>query len=61
MAVASLRIKGIDASYYFAKDVERATKFYSELFGAEPSMTYPGFVSEWTFPDGESFEDLQAR
>ena len=56
MAVTTTpKAKGLAASYYFAKDIERATKFYRELFGFEPTMAYPGMVSEWTFPTGESF------
>ncbi len=49
------KAKGLAASYYFAKDLDRATAFYKELFGFEPSMAVPGMVSEWTFPTGESF------
>src|ERR1700686_3872174 len=56
MAVTTTpKAKGLAASYYYAKDLDRATKFYSELFGFEPTMSYPGMVSEWTFPTGESF------
>jgi predicted enzyme related to lactoylglutathione lyase len=36
-------------------DLDRATKFYTDLLGAEPSMAFPGMVSEWTFPGGETF------
>jgi predicted enzyme related to lactoylglutathione lyase len=49
------KAKGLAASYYFAKDLDRATAFYQELFGFEPSLAVPGMVSEWTFPTGESF------
>ncbi len=49
------KVSGIDASYYYVKDLDRATKFYTELLGAEPTLAFPGMVSEWTFPNGESF------
>jgi predicted enzyme related to lactoylglutathione lyase len=49
------RVSGIDASYYYVKDLDRATKFYTELLGVEPTMHVPGMVSEWTFAGGESF------
>ena len=48
-------ITGIDASYYLTKDLGAATKFYSSLFGTEPSMHVPDTVSEWTFKNGETF------
>ncbi|MDQ6825845.1 MAG: VOC family protein [Candidatus Eremiobacteraeota bacterium] len=49
------KVTGIDASYYYASDLQRATKFYTDLLGMEPTMTYEGMVSEWTFPGGETF------
>jgi predicted enzyme related to lactoylglutathione lyase len=49
------RAKGLDASYYFAKDLDRAIKFYSELLGMPPSMQHPGMFAEWTFSGGETF------
>jgi len=52
---AAPKVTGLDASYYYAKDLDRATKFYTNLLGMEPSMTFPGMVSEWTFPNGETF------
>lgn len=55
MTNATLKATGIDASYYYAKDLERATKFYEELLGMAPTMQYQSIVSEWTFPGGESF------
>ena len=48
-------VSGIDASYYLTKDLDAATKFYSDLLGAAPTMHAPGFVSEWTFSGGETF------
>ena len=52
---AKVGITGIDASYYYTKDLGRSTTFYSSLFGAEPSMHIPQMVSEWTFGGGETF------
>jgi predicted enzyme related to lactoylglutathione lyase len=55
MATASkVGIKGIDTTAYLVKDVDRATKFYSDLFGFAPTLTF-GIGSEWTFPTGETF------
>lgn len=55
MATTTARVKAIDASYYYVKDMDRARKFYQDLLGFEPSMTYESMVTEWTFPGGESF------
>ncbi len=49
------KVNGIDASYYWAKDLDRATAFYSKLLGATPTVTVPGVFSEWTFADDTSF------
>ncbi len=49
------KVSGIDATYYYAADLGRATKFYNELLGLEPTMQYEDMVSEWTFPGGETF------
>ena len=49
------RVSGLDASYYYVKDLPRATKFYTELIGMEPTMAYADMVSEWTFAGDESF------
>jgi predicted enzyme related to lactoylglutathione lyase len=49
------RVSGVDAIYYSVKDIDRATKFYSDLLGMEPTMPMPGFGAEWTLPNGESF------
>ena len=48
-------ITGIDASYYFTKDLASETKFYSSLFGFEPTLEVPETVSEWSFSGGETF------
>jgi catechol 2,3-dioxygenase-like lactoylglutathione lyase family enzyme len=37
------------------KDLAAATKFYTDLLGAEPSVHVPDMFAEWTFPDGEAF------
>lgn len=52
---ATVGVTGVDATYYLVKDLERATRFYTSLLGAEPSMTFPDIVAEWTFPGGTSF------
>jgi predicted enzyme related to lactoylglutathione lyase len=49
------RVTGIDASYYYVKDFDRAVKFYEEMLGQGPSVAYPGMFAEWTFDDGQSF------
>jgi predicted enzyme related to lactoylglutathione lyase len=56
MATAgAIKVKGYDAAYYFVKDLDRATKFYTDLFQMEPTLSIPGMVSEYTFPAGETF------
>jgi len=55
MAIASkVGIRGIDTTSYLVKDVGRAKKFYSDLFGFEPTLEF-GVGAEWTFPSGETF------
>jgi predicted enzyme related to lactoylglutathione lyase len=49
------KVKGMDASYYDVKDMARATKFYNDLFGMEPTQTWGESVVEYTFPGGETF------
>lgn len=49
------RVQGVDAIYYSVTDIDRATKFYNDLLGMEPTMPMPGFGAEWTLPNGESF------
>lgn len=51
----SNKVKAVDATYYTVKDIAGQTKFYTGLLGAEPSMSMPGFFTEWTFPGGGSF------
>jgi len=56
MATAgATKVKGVDAAYYMVKDLDRATKFYTDMFGFEPTLSVPGTVAEWTFPGDESF------
>jgi len=55
MAKLASRVNGVDAIYYRVHDLERATAFYNELLGMEPTMPMPGFGAEWTLPNGESF------
>lgn len=50
-----MNVRGIDATYYTTADLERSTKFYTELLGAAPTVSMPGFVSEWTFSDDTTF------
>jgi len=56
-----MKVSGIDATYYTIKDLERGTKFYAGLLGAEPTMHMPDFVSEWTFGGGETFGLYQSK
>ncbi len=49
------RVWGVDAIYYSVQDLDRATKFYTELLGMAPTLPMPGFGAEWTLPNGEAF------
>ena len=56
MATAgATKVKGVDAAYYMVKDLDRATKFYNDFLGMEPTLTVPGTVAEWTFAGDETF------
>ncbi len=56
MATAgATKVRGVDATFYMVKDLDRATKFYNDFLGMEPTLTVPGLVSEYTFAGGESF------
>jgi len=62
MATAgATKVKGMDASYYTVKDLARATKFYNELLGTEPTYKFGEFVVEYTFPNGETFGLYQTK
>lgn len=50
-----MNVHGIDATYYYAHDLDRATAFYTTLLGNEPTGHHPGMYSEWVFPGGEAF------
>jgi predicted enzyme related to lactoylglutathione lyase len=50
-----MNVNGIDASYYFAKDFDRAMSFYTALIGKPPTAQMPGMFCEWEFPGGEAF------
>ncbi len=55
MVEANTKVTGIDATYYYVKDLGRATDFYKELLGMEPTMAFEGMVAEWTLADGGTF------
>jgi predicted enzyme related to lactoylglutathione lyase len=55
MAQTATKINRIDATYYLVKDVERAVKFYTDLLGFAPTMTFGDTGGEWTFSDGATF------
>jgi catechol 2,3-dioxygenase-like lactoylglutathione lyase family enzyme len=50
-----MNVTGIDASYYWAQDLDRATSFYTALLGQPPVAQIPGVFSEWVFAGGEAF------
>lgn len=49
------KAKAVDAAYYTVKDLDKQTRFYTELLGFAPTSAVPDFVSEWTFPGGSTF------
>lgn len=56
MATAgATKVKGMDAAYYYVKDLDRATKFYNALLSTEPTIKVGDVVVEYTFPNGETF------
>lgn len=50
-----MAVTGIDASYYYAKNFDRAVSFYTTLIGSAPPMLVPGMFAEWEFAGGEAF------
>jgi predicted enzyme related to lactoylglutathione lyase len=56
MATAgATKVKGMDATYYTVKDMDRAMGFYTALLGMEPTLRFGANVTEYTFPNGETF------
>lgn len=54
-SAGTIGVTGVDATYYLAKDLERATEFYTKLLGFAPTGGFPGVAAEWTFPGGATF------
>ena len=50
-----MKVTGIDASYYYAKDFDRAVSFYTAMFGMAPPMIVAGMFAEWELAGGEAF------
>jgi predicted enzyme related to lactoylglutathione lyase len=50
-----MKVNGLDASYYYAKDFDRAVSFYSTMIGRPPPMLIPDTFAEWEFKGGEAF------
>lgn len=56
MASASkFGVRGVDTTSYLVKDIDRAAKFYTDLFGFAPTLSFLPIGVEWTFPTGETF------
>jgi predicted enzyme related to lactoylglutathione lyase len=45
----------MDTTAYLVKDLDRATKFYTDLLGFDPTLNFHPVGVEWTFPSGETF------
>lgn len=50
-----MKINGIDAIYYSARDIDRAKTFYTAIIGAPPIVDIADSFCEWTLPNGEAF------
>lgn len=50
-----MKVHGIDASYYFVQDFDRANAFYTEFFGTPPTQQMPGMFAEWVLGDDAAF------
>ena len=50
-----MKVTGIDAVYYVVRNIDVEQRFYTELLGAQPDVSWPGRLAEWTFEDGNSF------
>ena len=48
-------IRDIDTTAYLVKDLDRAKRFYSDLFGFSPTLEFLPVGVEWTFPSGATF------
>ena len=55
MNATATKVRGIDATYYTVKDLDRATSFYNKLLGTEPTLQVPGMIAEWTLGDDQTF------
>lgn len=54
-STSKVGVRGVDTTMYLVKDLDRATRFYTDLFGFAPTLSFGGIGSEWTFPGGETF------
>ena len=50
-----MTVTGIDASFYYAHDLDRAVSFYTHMLGMPPETLVPHMFAEWVFPGGEAF------
>ena len=50
-----MKVNGLDASYYYAQDFDRAVSFYTTMIGTPPPTLVPGMFAEWEFKGGEAF------
>ncbi len=53
-STSKVGVRGVDTTMYLVKDLDRATKFYTNLLGFAPTLSF-GIGCEWTFPTGETF------
>ena len=51
---SKIGIRSLDTTAYLVKDLDRASKFYSDVLGFAPTLSF-GVGCEWTFPDGATF------
>lgn len=52
---SKIGIRRMDTTAYLVKDLDRATKFYTDLLGFDPTLKFQPVGVEWTFPSGETF------
>jgi predicted enzyme related to lactoylglutathione lyase len=56
LALAPIKIRGLDLSGYMVRDAQRAIAFYRDVFGLEPTLVYPeDRGAEYDLPDGTTF------